>query len=346
MSNELDTTPMQNDGSYDDAVAAMPDLLADDPVDFDHATGRPVPPPPRDVSGKFAAKEPVKAAEPKAPNDVKAAAEAPTPEAVADETDDDYIEMPSDDEGTAPVKYKLAEVVEGWQKSKTLEAELTKARETVATPLPHEVEQHVVALQKERAGVVAAMKQWQDINRPLEPNLELTNPASPNYNPELFHSQLQNYQRQLAQHAEVSKRIEAAEAQTKTEQEAIRSSKIARETAELRKFWPEVVTDESVRETTAKALFDHYKIDNALLDSDLTLDHRFYALAKDALAFRAMQGKQADAVKAVKAKPRLIQGQARQAPSNPDKARQNDAYSRLSQSGSLEDAADALEGFL
>lgn len=341
MATELnDTQQLQNDGSYEDAVAAMPDLLADDPKDFDQATGRP-----RAPDGKFAAKdEPVepKAEEPK----VEAKAEPDAKQEPVDETEDDEIEMPGETEDQAPVRVKLKEVVEGWQKAKTLEAELAKQRETIAQPLPHEVEQHVVALQKERGQVVEAMKQWQNLNQPRQPNLDLTNPASPNYNPELFHSQVQNYQRQLAQHAEVTERIKAAEAQTKTEQEAIRASKIAREQAEVRKIWPEVLSDDKTRMEARKALFDHYGVDDALLDSDLTLDHRFYKMAKDALAFRALQGKQVEAVKAVKAKPKLISGQARQTPSNPARAKQTEAFSRLSQSGSIEDAADALEGFL
>lgn len=337
IADDLNTAP-QEDGSYESAVAAMPDLLADDPKDFDQATGRPITP--REPDGKFKGKD----AEPeKAVEEVK---EPETKDTVADDDEEDYIELAAEKDGEAPVRVKVNEAIEGWQKAKTLEAELEKARAEVATPLPHEIEQHVIALQKERNGVVAAMKQWQAVNRPVEPNLELTNPNSPNYNPELFHSQLQMYQRQLAQHGEVSKRIADAEKQSKDEQEAIRGSKIARETAEVRKIWPEVLTDPNARVAAKKALFDHYKIDDAFLDSDITLDHRIYALAKDALAFRALQGKQVEAVKAVKAKPRLVQSQARSTPSNPRAAKSSAAFEALTKSGSVEDAADALEGLL
>jgi hypothetical protein len=348
MPDDLAQTPLQNDGSYEDAVASMPDLLADDPKDFDLATGRPIVA--RDEVGKFKNKE-----QPAEPDkaEVKEAEDKEKPEAKAEENpegaedDGDYVELPPEKEGDEPVRHKLDEIVEGWQKAKTLETELAEAKKAqTQQPLPQEIETHVVELQKERAATVKAMKEWQALNQPRQPNINLTNPQHPDYNPELFHSQVQVYQRQLAWQKDVAARIEEAETQTKSEQEALRASRIARESAELRKFWPEVLDDPNARTATKKALFDHYKIDDAMLDSDLTLDHRIYALAKDALAFRALQGKQAEAVKSVKAKPKLIQGHARATPSNPKVQKQSQAFTRLAQSGSVEDAADALEGFL
>lgn len=334
-------TPLQNDGSIDDAILSMPDLLADDPADIDPATGyaRAKPATDRGDDGKFKAKD-EKPEEQKL--DVKPEEKAP-----AEEEDSDYIEFPGENEGDAPVRHKLDEVIEGWQKAKTLEAELAEAKKVQpAQPLPSEIEQNVVALQKERADAVKAMKQWQQMMQPVAPNRELINENSQNYNPAEFNRQLHIYERQLAYHQAVSQRIEAAENQTKAEQETLRASKIARETVELQKIWPEVLSSEQVRAETAKQLFDHYKIDQALLDSDVTLDHRFYALAKDALAYRASQAKKVEAVKAVKAKPRLIQGQARQSSPSPKVQKFTQAYDSLTKSGSLEDAADALEGLL
>lgn len=339
--DDLNALPVENDGSYDHAVSAMPDLLADDPKDFDLSTGRPITA--RAGDGKFATKD---EPEVKAKEDPKDVAKVDAP---AEDDDSDYIELPAEKEGEAPVRHKLDEVVEGWQKSKTLEAELAQAKQAQpAQPLPHEIEQHVVALQQERTKFVDGAKTWLQLNQPRQPNMDLTNPQSPNYNPELFHGQVQEYQRQLANFRAVQQTIDDASQKSKSEQEALRASKIARETAELQKIWPEIVgsQNEKVRVDTAKALFDHYKIDQALLDSDVTLDHRFYALAKDALAYRASQAQKVEAVKAVKAKPRLIQGQARSATQSPKAAKFSESYKSLLTSGSVEDAADALEGLL
>lgn len=334
--------PLQNDGSIDDAIISMPDLLADDPRDVDPATGYPRPQD-RDVDGTFKGKD-AKVEEPKVeakPDEVK------DPAAAAEDDESDYIELPPEKDGDAPVRHKLDDVVQGWQKSKDLEAQLVEARKVQPSqPLPHEVEQHVTGLQQERTKLVDQAKIWLQLNQPRAPNLDLVNPASPNYNPEAYHGQVQNYQRQLADYRDVTKSIEAADAKTKSEQEAIRASRVARESAELQKIWPEVLNDDKVRTETKKALFDHFGIDDALLDSDVTMDHRFYALAKDALAYRASIAQKAEAVKAVKVKPKLIQAQARQAPSNSKSAKFSDAYSKAAQSGSLEDAADALAGFL
>lgn len=337
---------LQNDGSYEDAVLAMPDLLADDPVDVDPATGYARRnETTRDLdTGKFAAKE--AKAEDK-PAEAKAKEEPAEPEAV-DQSDDDYIELPPEKEGEQPVRHKLDDVVEGWQRAKALETELaeTKARVNSSTPLPNEIEEHLTELAKARTAVVNEAKAWARVNQPVAPNQELVNPASPNYNPELFHGQLQEYQRQLAQHRQVAARVKEYEDQNKAEQEALRASKLSREVAKVKEFWPEVLTDEKTRIEAKKSLLEFYGIDDALLDSEVTADNRFYKLAKDALAFRAMQGKQAEAVKAVKAKPKLIQAQARSQPTNSKTAKFNESYKALAESGSLEDAANALEGFL
>ena len=245
--------------------------------------------------------------------------------------------MPPEKEGEAAARVKVADAVEGWRKAQALETELATVKAT-ANPLPQEIEQELDALTTERGKFINALQDWQARNAPQPPNLALTDPNSPQYNPELFHAQVQNYQRQLGQQRDSQAQLQRLSERQELEEQALTNSRKTREIARLKETWPEVFTPE-VGKQVRSDLDKYYGLDDKTIDS--VLDSRFFAMAKDALRARAADAKQAEAVKAVKAKPRLVVSQARTKPAN---SARSDSFSRLQKTGTLDDAADALEG--
>jgi hypothetical protein len=74
-------------------------------------------------------------------------------------------------------------------------------------------------------------------------------------------------------------------------------------------------------------------------------DARFFALAKDALAYRSQKATAQAAAKVVSAKPKLIPGKARSTINGKTATYQN-AMGRLQQSGTVDDAASAIASLL
>lgn len=323
----------QGDGSFEDAVLTMPDIEA-----LEQSQGEADDVRKPNPEGKKP--DASTAADAKTKDEDKLDADAKDD----DDAAEDFIELPPEEDGKEPTKVKLADVVGGWRKSADLEKQLDEAKR-LSPQLPHQIEEHVAALQAERGKFTAALVNWAKSNMPQRPNEALINPASNDYNPEEYYAQTQRFNALVAEHTRARVEFDRLNDETAKEKDALRASRISREQAEIQKFWPEVLTDEKTRVTAKAELAKHYGIDDKFLDSDITLDHRIYALAKDALAYRAGQAKQAEAVKTVKAKPKLIPGQARVA-TDTNKARRTDGYRALQKSGSLDDAADALEGLL
>ena len=106
-------------------------------------------------------------------------------------------------------------------------------------------------------------------------------------------------------------------------------------------IWPEMKDSETANGVRT-SLEKNYGIDRKTLSE--VIDSRFYAVAKDALAYRAQQAKQAEAVKVVRAKPKLIPSGAR-ASSNGSNTRATESMAALRKSGSIEAAMDALDSY-
>lgn len=335
---DLDTQ-IQNDGSLDAAVAAMPDIEA-----LERSEGRTFD---RDDAGRFAKKEAAADAEvvkdePKEPTAKETKPEKPVAEAAAPEEDDTEIELPPAKEGEQPTRIKLNQMVERYLKADELERQLNEAK---AAPqwLPQELETHIQQVVQVQQQHAAAIRKWAELNQPQAPNDALLNPNHPAYNPHEYWAQKQQFDALYEAQLQAQARIAQMNADTNQQQEALLKSRQTREKAALLQIWPEVAQEQ----VAAKVLSDlnaHYKLDKQTVDS--VLDHRFYALAKDALAYRALQEKQAAAVKVVKAKPKLITGSARPSTS-PAQRRSADALGRLQANPNDMDAAvDALEGLL
>ena len=145
----------------------------------------------------------------------------------------------------------------------------------------------------------------------------------------------------LADQSRVRAELERLQGIQSEQSEALRDAAFSRERAKLLEIWPEM-KDGATANGVRSDLEKHYGIDRATLAE--VIDSRFYAVAKDALAYRAAKAKEAEAVKVVRAKPKLIPGGARSS-SNGSSARSADAMGALRKSGSIEAAMDALDSY-
>ena len=330
------TAEIQGDGSMMDAINSMPDIEA---LEQERA---PRPSPRTEPEPELKAKSPVEKVTPEKAVEAKANDKAPVPDAEATEDDSDYIELPPEAEGKEATRLKLDDVLTGYRKSQDLEKELVEARSNYKIMPPPEVETAMANALHERMNYAKAARDMLARSQPIAPDFTLTNPSSPNFNPELFHLQWNQFQQQNAATEADKSRIAALDAENNQMQTELLRGRQSRERDLLVKAWPELKGKgemDKVREGIKKA----YGFSDEEINA--TLDHRNFLVIKDALAYREGLSKTAEIVKAVKAKPTLVKGNARVS-SNTKAARFSDSYSRLQSSGSLDDAANALDGLL
>jgi hypothetical protein len=325
----LDNASVTPDGTVDTAAQMIANARTSEPP-AEAAPQETVSQPGRAADGKFQ--------KPETDGEQKPA-EAQEPEAGGEEDDEEYLELETTDPETKEAKkerHKLADVWEGYRKSKDLETELQKAK--TSQPLPDEYEKSLSDVISERTNYKAALEQWSQFNPVQPPNFELVNPASANYNPEEFYRQKLAFDEGQANHAKVKSEIERVQKLNDEQSSALHQSKLTREMNKLNALWPEL-KDKATAEKVGADLEKHYGIDGATLKS--VIDHRFYALAKDALAFRTNEAAKKEAVKVVREKPKLVRAAAR-GNSNSKQAQFQGAFGKLQQSHSVEDAAAAI----
>lgn len=340
-----------NDGSLDAAVASMPDFDDSNLVPFERARDSNVEPRRAD-NGRFTTdpaapkQTPVQVPDPRIAAEALAAADAAAKAAEEADTStpaDEFFELPPEEEGGEPRRIPATEVFEGYQKAQELAAEIEEVRRS--TVPPQEYDRQILETVQARGRIMQELQAYAQMLQPQQPDLELLNQASPRFNPDLYYQQVQMSQQLSQQLGAVRQQMAHHQASATREQEALSHATRAREQGKLRDMWPEVLSDpkkaHEVREKAAR----FYGIDDTVFAS--TLDARLYAVLKDALAYRDGVRAQQTAVKVVRAKqvPKLVRASAR----NGNTAKQqatSSAMQRLSRSGSLDDAADAIGGLL
>jgi hypothetical protein len=341
------SAPIQGDGSMQDAVNAMPDLLA---LERDDEARRPNPNPrdtarsdgreARDSNGRFKTAAEVEAlarSNRDVADDVDQDADA--------EPDEDYVELPVE-HGSAsdakPQRVKLSDVVGKYRQATKLEREIATLRSNARPMSTPEVEQAIAGIIRERQAIHAAMGQWQSMNQPVPPSIEMVNPSSPTYDPGEYHRQVSNYQTLLQAHQDVDRRRKAIEAENAKGQQELYQAKRARETALLVEAMPELATHKNAA-AFRKNIKDHYGYSDEEIDA--TLDHRSFVVMADAIKYRELKRSADKVLREVRAKPKLVRASARQATDTRRESVSN-SMGRLRQSGSLDDAAAAIGGLL
>ena len=253
--------------------------------------------------------------------------------------EEDWIEVNVDGQ-EEPLKLSVNDVYQGYERAKELEAEVENLKQS--TPPPPDYDSAIMAAIEKGQEYLTGLKQVEQMLQPIEPDQNLINPGSPHYDPETYFQQ-QQYATQQREHLKaVQAQREAAEQEVNQRESAVAQARFQREQQKLMEMWPEIK-----EEAAANAVRDdasrYYGLDNQTLDS--VHDSRFYAVLKDALAYRKQQSTEKKAVRKVKAKPKLVKGAARNTES-PQRRSNREAMERLSQSGSRDDAIAALDGLL
>lgn len=261
------------------------------------------------------------------------------PEETGEEQDEDYLEEEIEDPDTKQKKterYKVSDVFQGFKRAKELEGELEKAKQS--GPMPEHYESAVEETITERTKYVEALENWSLYNQPREPDVNLLNPASQNYNPEAYYQQKLALDETKANQAKVKAEIERVQKLNHEQTSKLQASRLMREQAKILEVWPEL-KDKAVAQKVAADLEKHFGVDAETLKS--VTDHRFYAMAKKALANVAAETAKKEAVKVVMGKPKLVRASARQQ-TDTKAAQFQGAMGKLASSHSLEDAAAAI----
>lgn len=285
--------------------------------------------PERGEGGKFKPRDP-QAAEAKAP---EAKTEAPE-QAAPDEAEEDFIELPPEQEGAEPVKLKLSDVLDGFKQSKTLAAQLEEAK-TKPIIAPEQWDRGIAEAVQTGQALAQQMEQWQRAFIPTQPD------------PRQY-STMQEYQQateyynwQVQQWRAVDAERQRIVEMTTKQSQALDAARKQRNLATIQEFWPEIKSKESAQKVQDD-LVKHFGKFGMTPDLINSVDHpAFYALAKAALKGLQAEAVKEQAAKVVQQRPKLIKGQARQTtPSKPDLSAD---FARLQKSGRPEDAYSIAE---
>lgn len=337
----------QNDGSLRDAIVAMDDL---DGFDDPSPNGRePVrEEKPRNPRGQFARNGQDDPRRQPAPTGKQASADlmaAPEDDqAEAEEQshpvdEESFFELPGEKEGDKPTRVKAEEVWQGYQELQQVKQELEETRRQMAPPEAYDnaISQSIQA----RGQLLRQMNHYRALISPREPDAMMLNPKSENYDPNGYYQQLQLSAQMKNQIASVEAELEQLTAAQQREEKLVDQARAQRASAAVMQLWPEL-RDEKVAAQVRDDLAKYYRVDQQVLNG--IRDPRFFALAKDALAYRQGLRSKETAVRVVKSKPKLVRGQARE--TNGAKNQQfAQNMRRLSSDGSIESAA-ALMGDL
>lgn len=316
--------------ALESAVASMSDADASS-LDFGGLVEQP-----RDEVGKFAKPEAEAKAEPEAK-----AKDEPEAEAEAATDDEDYIELPADEEGKEPSKLKLTEVLEGYKKSQTLAQELEQVRK--AAPMPAEIERELATQVQARQQLTSVLQELYQATQPIAPDLELVNPNNlEKFNPGLYHQQVAAYQQKQFERQQLQQAYAQAQKEQVEQQKVLAEARYQREWAKATELWPEL-KDKTAITRVVDDVTKSYGF--SLQEVQAIDDARVLAVLKDALAYRNGKAAQETAVKVVKAKPKLVRATARQSASGRT-ASAAQHMERLGKTGSMDDAVAALAELL
>ena len=345
-------TPEMDGGVIDAAaaIAAIPGF--DDGLGDPSLMPSPAHPadPVRAPNGQFraqkAAAQPVK---PPAPViDLKTGAEMQPGDEPAEEASDpaeEFFELPPEKEGGEPVRLKATEVWEGYNEAKQLRARVAELEKGV--PPPEVYDQELMRLVDAQAQMLQRLQVYEQYLQPEAPDLALIDEYSPRYNPGAYQRQMAIAQQQNQQINAIRQQMQAVDADRQRRVDALSHLQKVRGREALAKFWPEVVASDGKEAARVRSeVADYYGQFGVTPEVMASITNPgFYAVLKDALAYRRGQRERETAIRVVRSKPRLVRGSARSG----DTARQQ-AYQagmqRLSKSNSVEDAAQALAGLI
>lgn len=205
--------------------------------------------------------------------------------------------------------------------------------------------QQVTGVRQQLVMQLQQMQQAQAANRPQPPDISLLDSSNPNYDPDGYTRQRALYEQAADAERQVQYQIEAQQAQMQAENEAQMNQLRTSQYNELVTQWPEwsdsKTRNEFLSNVQSEFGFNENEVGNIY-------DHRFYLLARDAIAHRkaARSGEKV-------AKPRVRAAQAprlrKGAPDGKRQANKMDrqkAVQQVRKAQRLEDIAETFQNFI
>lgn len=325
----MNTQVAQQDAGSDDQIAS---LIAQQ-QGFAQPEAAPAA---RDEAGRFAAQP---KDEPKA-EEAKPAAETkePAKEAAAEDDGEDYVELPPEAEGKEPARLKLSDLIASHKRAADLEAEVTKYKASPA--FAPELEKELTQAVEQRKTLIATLKSYEDMMTPAAPDIRLADS-----DPVEFANQVKHYnatlRAQQAFQAEREKLQKDQDAQTETLTRAKHTREFDRAVAEF----PDL-KDEGTRRKLVGDAVSKLGLSEQEVISLATSDHRNVRMMRLALEGLAARAAKETAAKVVAAKPKLVRSAARQSNSNGKSAQFEQAFGRVSQTHSIDDATRAIAALI
>ena len=268
-------------------------------------------------------------------------AEAPQ-EADAADGEEEFIEWSdSDDENAEPQRIKLSEAVERIKEADQLKAELENVRQV--QPAPPEYDQQIEQYMERSIALDQQLRQWQAFNAPQQPDPRLLTTGDPN-DAQVYYAQLQHNEQLAAEHHRVAQQLQQNEQEYWHARETKANAQWQREIGKVYEKHPAMKQESAVLQFAADAEA-MLGLDKETLDGlrDSRILNGLIELVQLKKAGQKAEAAQAKAVRAVKKTPKLVRNKRS---ASPQQARRSNALKRLQQSGSIEDAADALDGLL
>ena len=225
MDNVEQQTPAEGDTplSMDNAAALMGKALN--------------PGPDRGTNGQFQAKTPAEEA-PK--DDAKVVdlktgkpAESAKTEAPAEEDDDPEFEIASEDEGKEPVRRKLSQLWEGFERAEKLSKELEDVK-TSAQRVPAEYASQIEETVKARGDYIKGLEAVGRMIQPQRPSLEMLNPNSDKYDPDSYYQMARKFDADVENLRRVRAGLDEETRRQDAEKDVLTKAAMARELEKLK----------------------------------------------------------------------------------------------------------------
>lgn len=274
-----------------DKVEQQTPAEGDTPLSMDNAAalmGKALNPgPDRGTNGQFQAKTPAEEA-PK--DDAKVVdlktgkpAEAAKTEAPAEEDDDPEFEIASEDEGKEPVRRKLSQLWEGFERAEKLSKELEEVK-TSAQRIPAEYTTQLEETVKTRGDYIKGLEAIARMIQPQRPSLEMLNPNSDKYDPDSYYHLARKFDADTEHLRRARAGIEEENKRQLADTEVLTKAQSARELEKLKAAWPEFDKDQKVRQTVVKEMAETYGF--TLDEINAISDHRHLLVVRDAMELR------------------------------------------------------------
>lgn len=233
-------------------------------------------------------------------------------EETADEPDGDYVEL--DDGERVPI----ADLIEARQFRKQVEGNLDQLRHQVIEQTRQEVAQYQSAWTQRIDAVEQTYAALSELMPDMEPPpRSMLQRGSADYDPDQYHWLASMREDYMSRRAEAFQKVQHAREQQAAERENQMNQLVRQNLDVLRSEFPDrwgtpQKAAESAEELAA-FLRSVYKFDDAAINS--VIDHRFWKVAMDALAYRQAKAKGVPKPKGVeKASPRLVRSKPSAAP--------------------------------